>query len=126
MEFRSVADVPTGAAARYAKQLLSHLGPTVAVEAIEGEPQAGRLVFDYGTATVVPGSAGSRCVRPPPTPSSLARVQDVVTAIWSGSRLTGQLSSIGGPIQSDDAVRVPRHASSSFALNRVGSLMYTA
>jgi hypothetical protein len=31
-----------------------------------------------------------------------------------------------GLIQSDDAVWVPRHASSSFAVNRAGSLMHTA
>ena len=79
MEFRSVADVPTGAAARYAKQLLSHLGSSVAVQAIEGEPQAGRLVFDYGTATAVPGSGRLTLRAAAADTESLARVQDVIS-----------------------------------------------
>ena len=79
MEFRSVADVPTDAAARYAKQLLSHLGHKVAVEAIEGEPQGGRLVFAYGTATVVPGSERLTLRAAAEDTELLARVQDVVS-----------------------------------------------
>ena len=79
MEFRSVADVPTDAAARYAKQLLAHLGHKVAVEAIEGEPQGGRLVFAYGTATVVPRSDRLTMRAAADDAESLTRVQDVVT-----------------------------------------------
>lgn len=48
------AAVSTDAAARYAKQLLSHLGRTARVEAIEDQPDGGRLVFDYGVCAVVP------------------------------------------------------------------------
>ena len=69
---------------------------------------------------------GSRCARPPPTPNHWLGYKTSSVAIWSGSGLARQLSSNGGLIQSDDAVWVPRHASSSFALNRAGSLMNTA
>ena len=75
MEFRSVADVPTDAAARYAKQLLSHLGHKVAVQAIEGEPRGGA----YGTATVIPGSDRLTLCAAAADTESLARVQDVVS-----------------------------------------------
>jgi hypothetical protein len=79
VEFRSVAEVPTDAAARYAKQLLSHLGHKVAVEAIDGEPQGGRLVFAYGTAIVVPGPDRLTLRAAAGDAESLARVQDVVS-----------------------------------------------
>jgi uncharacterized protein len=79
VEFRSVAEVPTDAAARYAKQLLAHLGHKVAVEAIDGEPQGGRLVFAYGTATVVPGPDRLTLRAAAGDAESLARVQDVVS-----------------------------------------------
>ena len=79
MEFRSVAEVPTDAAARYAKQLLSHLGHKVAVQAIEGEPRGGRLVFAYGTAAVIPGPDSLTLRAAAADAESLARVQDVVS-----------------------------------------------
>lgn len=90
-----------------------------------GEPQGGRLVFAYGTATVVPGSERLTLVRPPTTRNHWLGYKTSSAAIWSGSGLVGQLSSNGGPTQSDDAW-VPRHASSSFALNRAGAPMHTA
>jgi uncharacterized protein len=52
----STAVVVTDAAARYAKQLLAHLGRKNTVEELEGEPSGGRLVFAYGTATVRPAA----------------------------------------------------------------------
>lgn len=52
----STATVVTDAPARYAKQLLSHLGRKNTVEALEGEPDGGRLVFAYGSATVSPAA----------------------------------------------------------------------
>ena len=71
-----------------------------------GEPQGGRLVFAYGTATVVPGSERLTLRAAADDTESLARVQDSRQppsgACW---RLVGQLSSIGGPIQSDDVWR---------------------
>jgi uncharacterized protein len=79
VEYRSVADVPTDAAARYAKQLLAHLGHKVAVEEIEGEPQGGRLVFAYGTASVLPGPDRLTLRASAADAESLARVQDVVS-----------------------------------------------
>src|SRR6476619_4862778 len=53
----SQAKVPTDAAPRYAKQLLAHLGRKRQVEALEGEPDGGRLVFEHGTGTVRPAGA---------------------------------------------------------------------
>ena len=48
----SQAKVPTDAAPRYAKQLLSHLGRKRQVEALEGEPDGGRLVFEQGVGVI--------------------------------------------------------------------------
>ena len=51
----STAVVVTDSPSRYAKQLLSHLGHKVTVEPLADQPApAGRLVFGYGTGTVVP------------------------------------------------------------------------
>jgi uncharacterized protein len=50
--FQSIAVVATDAPERYAKQLLAHLGRKNTVEAIQGEPAGGRLLFAYGTGTV--------------------------------------------------------------------------
>jgi uncharacterized protein len=50
----STAIVPTDAAARYAKQLLSHLGRKAGVEAVEGDPDAGLLRLSAGTGVVRP------------------------------------------------------------------------
>lgn len=44
-----------------------------------GEPQGGRLVFAYGTATVVPGSERLTLRAAADDTESLARVQDVVS-----------------------------------------------
>ena len=57
---RPTAVVPTDAAARYAKQLLAHLGRKAGVEALDGEPDGGRLVFGYGTGTVRPAGRPPR------------------------------------------------------------------
>jgi len=48
----STAAVPTEAADRYAKQLLSHLGRKNPVEPVEGAPDAWRLTFAYGVGTI--------------------------------------------------------------------------
>jgi uncharacterized protein len=44
-----------------------------------GEPQGGRLVFAYGTATVVPGSERLTLRAAADDTESLAQVQDVVS-----------------------------------------------
>ena len=46
--FTSTAIVPTDAAARYAKQLLSHIGRKAGVEPVEGDPEAGLLRLSAG------------------------------------------------------------------------------
>jgi hypothetical protein len=76
--FDSVAEVPTDAAARYAKQLLSHLGHKVTMEPLEDEPLGGRLVFAYASATVIPTSDRLTMRATAPDAESLARVQDVL------------------------------------------------
>jgi len=76
--FDSVADVPTDAAARYAKQLLSHLGDNVTMEPLQDEPLGGRLVFAYASATVIPAEGRLVMRATAPDADSLARVQDVL------------------------------------------------
>src|SRR6476619_6941400 len=66
----SQAKVPTDAAPRYAKQLLSHLGRKRQVEALEGEPDGGRLVFENGTGTVRPAGDHLLLVAAPAASSS--------------------------------------------------------
>ncbi|MGD9525222.1 DUF2218 domain-containing protein [Pseudonocardia sp.] len=72
------AVVATDAAARYAKQLLAHLGRKTAVEPLDGAPDGGRLRFAYGTATVRPGPDGLELIAEAADAEALARVQDVV------------------------------------------------
>ena len=52
----STAIVATDAPARYAKQLLAHLGRKNTVEQVEGDPDGGRLIFAYGSATLHPAA----------------------------------------------------------------------
>jgi uncharacterized protein len=74
----STAAVPTDAAERYAKQLLSHLGRKNTVEPVDGVPDAWRLVFAYGVGTI--RSDGDRIVLEAEASDeeSLARVKDVL------------------------------------------------
>ena len=74
----STAVVVTDAPARYAKQLLSHLGHKVPVEELDGHPGGGRLVFAYGAGIV--RVDGDRLVLEAVAVdlASLARVEDVL------------------------------------------------
>ena len=74
----SSAAVPTDAAERYAKQLLSHLGRKNTVEQVDGVPDAWRLVFAYGTGTI--RAEGDRIVLEADASDeeSLERVKDVL------------------------------------------------
>jgi uncharacterized protein len=74
----SQAKVPTDAAPRYAKQLLSHLGRKRQVEALEGEPDGGRLVFENGTGTVRPAGDHLLLVAEAADEESLRHVEDVL------------------------------------------------
>ncbi len=74
----SQAKVPTDAAPRYAKQLLSHLGHRAQVEALEGEPDGGKLVFAYGTGTVRPAGDHILLVAEAGDEGSLRHVEDVL------------------------------------------------
>jgi hypothetical protein len=74
----STAVVPTDAPVRYAKQLLAHLGRKNAVEVVEGAPDAGRLLFAYGTGTVRPEDGRLVLEAVADDAEALARVQDVL------------------------------------------------
>jgi enamine deaminase RidA (YjgF/YER057c/UK114 family) len=74
----STAVVVTDAPARYAKQLLAHLGRKNTVEMIDGAPDAGRLLFAYGTGTVRPEDGRLVLVAVAADADALARVEDVL------------------------------------------------
>jgi hypothetical protein len=74
----STAAVSTEAPERYAKQLLAHLGRKNPVEPVDGAPNAGRLVFAYGSGTVRPEADRLVLEAVAPDEESLARVQDVL------------------------------------------------
>ena len=75
----SIAVISTDAPARYAKQLLSHLGHKVPSEPLTGEPEpAGRLLFAYGVGTVVPQQSTLVLRATAANLESLNRVQDVL------------------------------------------------
>ncbi len=74
----SIAAVPTDAAARYAKQLLAHLGRKNIVEPVDGVPEGGRLLFAYGVGTVRPETGRLVLEATAADDESLARVQDVL------------------------------------------------
>lgn len=75
----STAIVTTDAPARYAKQLLSHLGHKVTMEPLPDQPApAGRLVFAYGIGTVMPLNGDLVMRAAAANSEALARVQDVL------------------------------------------------
>jgi hypothetical protein len=74
----ATAVVTTDAAVRYAKQLLAHLGRKNSVEAVDGAPDGGRLVFAYGYGTVRPEDGRLVLEAFAADDESLARVQDVM------------------------------------------------
>jgi 2-iminobutanoate/2-iminopropanoate deaminase len=101
----SQAKVPTDAASRYAKQLLSHLGHRAQVEALEGEPDGGRLVFERGTARSGP-RATTCCWWPrPPTRSRCTTSRACSPGTWSASAPAASSSSRGSPSESRQPAR---------------------
>ncbi|QJY48908.1 DUF2218 domain-containing protein [Pseudonocardia broussonetiae] len=78
MTLRSTASVTTDAPARYAKQLLSHLGRKNTVEPLDGAPEGGRLVFAYGVGTVQPGDGALLLGAEAEGAEDLAHVEDVL------------------------------------------------
>jgi uncharacterized protein len=72
------AVVATASPARYAKQLLSHLGRKNTVEPLDGDPDGGRLVFAYGTATLRPQDGTLLLEGAAEDEEGLAHVEDVV------------------------------------------------
>jgi uncharacterized protein len=74
----STAVVPTDAAARYAKQLLAHLGRKAGVEPVDGEPDGGRLTLSAGTGIVRPRADHLVMEALAPDADSLGVVEDVL------------------------------------------------
>ncbi len=74
----SSANVDTEAPARYAKQLLSHLGRKNTVEPLDDAPEGGRLVFVYGTATLRPQDGALQIDAAAPDEEGLDHVEDVI------------------------------------------------
>lgn len=96
---RSTAVVVTDAPARYAKQLLAHLGRKNTVEPVDGDPDGGRLVFAYGTGTVRPDAGQLVLDAVAADAESLARVEDVLSRHLE--RFGASSSSNGSPIPAD-------------------------
>lgn len=76
--FTSTAIVSTDAAARYAKQLLSHLGRKAGVEPVEGDPEAGLLHLSAGVGVVRPRPDHLIMEASADDADSLAQVEDVL------------------------------------------------
>ena len=76
--YTSMAVVPTDAAARYAKQLLAHLGRKAGVEPVEGDPDAGVLHLSAGTGVVRPRADHLLLEASAADADSLAAVEDVL------------------------------------------------
>jgi hypothetical protein len=74
----STALVATDAAARYAKQLLAHLGRKAGVEAVDGEPDGGLLRLSAGTGIVRPRADHLVLEARAADAESLALVEDVL------------------------------------------------
>jgi hypothetical protein len=74
----SVAVVTTDAPARYAKQLLSHVGRKATVEQLDDARDGGRLVFSYGTGTLRPQDGRLVMEATAADAESLAHVEDVL------------------------------------------------
>ncbi len=71
--------VATDAPGRYAKQLLSHLGRKVDVEAVDGhDDTAGRLRIGDGVGEVIPGDGVLLLTAAAPDAEQLDRVKDVL------------------------------------------------
>jgi reactive intermediate/imine deaminase len=74
----SMAVVTAEASARFAKQLLSHVGRKARVQPLDGSPEGGQLVFAYGIGTIRP-EVGRLVLRASAADlESLARVEDVL------------------------------------------------
>lgn len=74
----SRARVETDAAARYAKQLLSHIGRKAGVEPVEGEPDGGLLRVSAGTGVVRPRADHLLLEASAADAEALAQVEDVL------------------------------------------------
>lgn len=104
----SVAVVDTDAPARYAKQLLSHLGRKVAVEPVPDLPEpAGRLVFTYGVGDVLPGSTALELRATAGDAESLAHVQDVLARHLVRFGARRELIVTWGPVTGDPDAGAP-------------------
>ena len=85
----SVAVVTAEASARYAKQLLFHVGRKASVQPLEGVPEGGELVFPYGIGTIRPEMDRLVLHASAADLESLARVEDDSGGTWCGSGARG-------------------------------------
>ena len=74
----STAVVPTDAPARYAKQLLAHLGRKAGVTPLDDEPEGGLLQLSAGTGVVRPRADHLILEATAADAESLALVEDVL------------------------------------------------
>ena len=74
----ATAVVVSDAAARYAKQLVAHLGHKVSVSTVAGQPATWRFVFAYGVGVVRVAGGRLQLEAEAADPEALARVQDVL------------------------------------------------
>ena len=74
----ATAVVVSDAAARYAKQLVAHLGHKVSVSTVAGQPATWRFVFAYGVGVVRVAGGRLQLEAGAADPEALARVQDVL------------------------------------------------
>ena len=74
----STAVVPTDAASRYAKQLLSHVGRKAGVTPLDDEPEGGLLQLSAGTGIVRPRADHLLLEATAADEASLAAVEDTL------------------------------------------------
>ena len=74
----ATAVVVSDGAARYAKQLVAHLGLKVSVSPVADQPATWRFVFAYGVGKVRVAGGRLQLEAEATDPEALARVQDVL------------------------------------------------
>ena len=97
----TTAVVATQAPARYAKQLLSHLGRKATVEPVSEPEPAGRLVFGYGTGQVLPGTDALVLIASADDQEALDRLQDVLGRHLERFGARNELKVAWGPVTTE-------------------------
>ena len=104
MTYTAVAVVETGAAGRYAKQLMSHLGHKATVEPLPSQGEsAGKITLSAGTGYVLPGPDSLVLRAMADDPESLLRVQDVLGRHLERFGVRNELSLVWEPTGEEEA-----------------------